>query len=235
MYFHVLEGEFSLKNYDLDRKCGSRLAECMKSAKMTGTDLAKKVNEYYVQNSLSATNTMSQQKISTIVNGRVHLKQEDAVLFANILNVDVNYLLGKTDYKTSIEKNKNRIAVKSEKETLYYKLLELHGYKLISTVSQLSEITHDSYFINQWIINDKAGKSTSLHHVTEGRPRIIFLYNTNTKELSPPILIAEFKQNLDNIDYFFNCLLERPFKKQQTFLENLIPIKGQTLPTIFNT
>ena len=33
---------------------------------------------------------MSQQKISTIITGRVHLKKEDAELFANILNVKVD-------------------------------------------------------------------------------------------------------------------------------------------------
>lgn len=83
-----------MKNYELDEKCGKRLAECMKCSKINGTQLAQKIEEYYATHGLSATNTMSQQKISTIITGRVHLKKEDAELFADILNVDADYLLG---------------------------------------------------------------------------------------------------------------------------------------------
>ena len=89
-----------MKDYELDEKCGKRLAECMKQAKMSGTMLADKVNKYYEANGLLATKSISQQKISTIVQGRVHLKKEDAELFAMILNVDADYLLGLEECKT---------------------------------------------------------------------------------------------------------------------------------------
>lgn len=64
-----------MKNYELDKKCGKRLAECIKQANMSGAILANKVNEYYEANDLLTTKSMSQQKISTIVQGRVHLKK----------------------------------------------------------------------------------------------------------------------------------------------------------------
>ena len=88
---------------------------------------------------------MSQQKISTIITGRVHLKKDDAELFANILNVDVNYLLGKTDYKTSWEKVSDKFKSRSDIEKLYYQIIELHGYELITTVSDLEKISKDTF------------------------------------------------------------------------------------------
>lgn len=86
-----------MKDYELDEKIGKRLAECMKSAKINGSTLAQEANKYYSMHNLASTKNMSQQKISTIVNGRVHLKKEDAELFAKILNVNLDYLLLESD------------------------------------------------------------------------------------------------------------------------------------------
>ena len=134
-----------MKNYELDKKCGERLAKCMESSKLNEKQLAQRIKEYYAIHGLSATKTMSQQKISTIITGRVHLKKEDAELFANILNVDVNYLLGKTDYKTSWEKVSDKFKSRSDIEKLYYQIIELHGYELIATVSDLEKISKDTF------------------------------------------------------------------------------------------
>ena len=65
-----------MKDYELDEKIGKRLAECMKSAKINGSTLAQEANKYYSMHNLASTKNMSQQKISTIVNGRVHLKKK---------------------------------------------------------------------------------------------------------------------------------------------------------------
>ena len=89
-----------MKDYELDKKIGKRLAECMKYAKINGSALAQEANKYYSMHNLASTKNMSQQKISTIVNGRVHLKKEDAELFAKILNVNLDYLLLESEYMT---------------------------------------------------------------------------------------------------------------------------------------
>lgn len=169
---------------------------------------------------------MSQQKISTIVQGRVHLKKEDAELFAMILNVDADYLLGIEEYKTRLEKASNRYGTKLEREELYNQILELHGYKLITTVSSLKEIITDSFFINQWIAEDENGKKTiSLHHKDKERSRIFFLYDTKSKKLSPPILMKDFYKMIEDTDYHFKCSLEKPFRERQEMREYAIPIK----------
>ena len=216
-----------MKNYELDKKCGKRLAECMKYSKINGTQLAQKVEEYYAMHGLSSTNTMSQQKISTIITGRVHLKKEDAELFADILDVDADYLLGNTDYKTSLEKVSDKFKTRSDIELLYYQIMELHGYELITSVSDLEKICKDSYFINQWIreCEDGDGVYTSLHHVNYDRARIFFLYDTRKKELSPPILMTDFQRMIEDIDYHFQCSMEKPFRDYQNLLDNRIPIK----------
>lgn len=218
-----------MKNYELDKKCGKRLAECMKQAKLSGKTLAHKMNEYYKANGLSTTKSMSQQKISTITTGRVHLKKEDAELIAIILNVDVDYLMGKSEYRTRLEKASNRYGIKLEREDLYYQILELHGYKLITTASGLKEITTDSFFIDQWIVEDEHGKTESLHHTDKERSRIFFLYNIKSKKLSPPIFMADFMKIIDDTDYHFQCSLERPFREYQEMWEYAIPIKPKLL------
>lgn len=223
-----------MKNYELDKKCGKRLNECMKIAKISGTELANKINEYYEKNGLSATKTISQQKISTIITGRVHLKKEDAELFAMILDVDVNYLLGKTDDITRISKSIKRIKTRSEREQLYLQILELHGYGLITTVSELEEVAKDSYFINQWIKTGENGtKSISLHHVNYDRARIFFLYDIKNKKISPPILMTDFSKMIDDIDYHFRCSIEKPFREYQEMFEYSIPLNGQPNPQVF--
>lgn len=215
-----------MKNYELDKKCGKRLSECMELAKINGTTLANEMNEYYKAHGLSATKSMSQQKISTITTGRVHLKKEDAELFAMILNVDVDYLLGKSDYITRLEKASDQYGLKLEREDLYCQILKLHGYKLITIVSDLQEVVTDSFFINQWIAEDRNGvKTVTLHHKDKERSRIFFLYNTKNKKLSPPILMDDFMKMLEDTDYHFRCSLERPFRERQEMWEYMIPVK----------
>ena len=215
-----------MKNYELDKKCGERLDECMKQAKMSGTMLANKANKYYEVNGLSATKNMSQQKISTIVQGRVHLKKEDAELFAMILNVDADYLLGHEEYKTRFEKSSNRRRTKLEREELYYQILELHGYKLITTVSDLKEVTTDSLFINSWITkNEKGIETVSLHLNDKECSRVFFLYDTKNKKLSPHILMDDFYKIIEDIDYHFRCSLERPFREYREMWEYAIPVR----------
>lgn len=217
-----------MKNYELDKKCGERLAKCMKDAKINGTVLANKVNEYYKTHGLSATKSMSQQKISTIVQGRVHLKKEDAELFAMILKVDADYLIGKEEYKTRLEKSSNRYGTKLEREELYCQILKLHGYKLITEVSELKEITTDSFFINQWIDKDEKGVETvSLHLNDEKRSRVFFLYDIKNKKLSPHILMDDFYKMIEDVDYHFRCNLERPFREYQEMWEYAIPVWGK--------
>ncbi len=217
-----------MKNYELDEKCGKRLSKCMELAKINGTTLANEMNEYYKAHGLSATKSMSQQKISTITTGRVHLKKEDAELLAMILNVDVDYLLGKSDHITRLEKASDRYGLKLEREDLYCQILKLHGYKLITTVSALQEVVTDSFFINQWIAEDRNGEKTvTLHHKDKERSRIFFLYNTKNKELSPPILMDDFMKMLEDTDYHFQCNLERPFRERQEMWEYMIPVKKQ--------
>lgn len=215
-----------MKDYELDEKCGKRLAECMKQAKMSGAMLANKVNKYYEANGLLATRSMSQQKISTIVQGRVHLKKEDAELFAMILNVDADYLLGLEECKTRLEKSTNRYRIKLDRIELYHQILELHGYKLITTVSGLKEVTTDLPFINYWIAKDEKGIETvSLHLNDKDRTRIFFLYDTKSKKLSPHILMDEFYKMIEDIDYHFKCNLERPFREYQEMWEYAIPVR----------
>lgn len=220
-----------MKNYELDKKCGERLAECMKIANINGSALAHKMNEYYEKNGLSATKTISQQKISTITTGRTHLKQEDAELFAMILDVDVNYLLGKTEHRTRIGESIERIKDKSDREQLYLQILELHGYELITTVPELKKVAKDPYFINQWIKKDENGKeSISLYHVNYERARIFFLYDIKNRKISPtPILMTDFYKMIDDIDYHFKCSLERSFREYQEMIEYSIPLKGNSL------
>lgn len=215
-----------MKDYELDEKCGKRLAECMKQAKMSGTMLADKVNKYYEANGLLATKSISQQKISTIVQGRVHLKKEDAELFAMILNVDADYLLGLEEYKTRLEKSSNRYRLKLDRIELYHQILELHGYKLITTVSDLKEVTTDLSFINYWIVKDEKGIETvSLHLNDKEHSRVFFLYDTKNKKLSPHILMDEFYKTIEDMDYHFKCSLERPFREYQEMWEYTIPVR----------
>ena len=120
-----------MKNYDLDKKRGKRLADSMEYAQMNGVTLAQEVNKYYASHGLTATKTMSQQKISTIVTGRVSLKKEDAEIFARILNVKVEYLLLESDYMTEDE-HIHAVAQSNVKEELAcYALMEALGYKFI--------------------------------------------------------------------------------------------------------
>lgn len=215
-----------MKDYELDEKCGKRLAECMKQAKMSGTMLADKVNKYYEANGLLATKSISQQKISTIVQGRVHLKKEDAELFAMILNVDADYLLGLEECKTHLEKSSNRYRLKLDRIELYHQILELHGYKLITTVSDLKEVTTDLSFINYWIVKDEKGIETvSLHLNDKEHSRVFFLYDTKNKKLSPQILMDEFYKTIEDMDYHFKCSLERPFREYQEMWEYAIPVR----------
>ena len=111
-----------------------------------------------------------------------------------------------------------------KREQLYLQILELHGYELITTVSELEEKVSDSFFIKQWVIKDEWGKSTTLHHVNYDRARIIFLYDQKAKKLSPPILMSEFWEMISNIDYHFLCCLERPFRKYKDMIEYSIPL-----------
>ncbi len=223
-----------MKNYELDKKCGERLAECMKIAKISGATLARKMNEYYEKNGLSTTQTISQQKISSITTGRVHLKQEDAALFAMILDVDVNYLLGKTEHRNRTEKSIGRIKEKYERKELYLQILELHGYELITTVPELKKVAKDSYFINQWIKKGENGQeSISLHHVNYERARIFFLYDIKNKRLSPPILMTDFYKMIDDIDYLFRCSIEKPFREYQEMFEYSIPLNRRPNLQVF--
>lgn len=120
-----------MKNYDLDKKRGKRLADSMEYAQMNGVTLAQEVNKYYASHGLTATKTMSQQKISTIVTGRVSLKKEDAEIFARILNVKVEYLLLESDYMTEHE-HIHAVAQSNVKEELAcYTFMEALGYKFI--------------------------------------------------------------------------------------------------------
>lgn len=111
-----------MKDYELDEKIGKRLAECMKSAKINGSTLAQEANKYYSMHNLASTKNMSQQKISTIVNGRVHLKKEDAELFAKILNVNLDYLLLESEYMT-LDANIKDIAQTGVDELMSFFLL----------------------------------------------------------------------------------------------------------------
>lgn len=213
------------KNYELDEKCGKRLLECMEASNINGTQLAQKMNDYYNKHGLSSTMNISQQKISTIINGRVHLKKEDAELFAEILNVDVNYLLGNTDYKTPLDKVSDKFKTQLGIEKLYYQITELHGFEIIATASDLERVSKSPSFIRQWIIQDKQMTSTTLHHVNYNRARIIFLYDIKQKKLSPPILMADFEEMIKNIDYHFQCSLEKPFRDYQNLIKSAIPLK----------
>ena len=120
-----------MKNYELDEKIGKRLAECMKYAKISGSALAQEANKYYSKHNLASTKNMSQQKISTIVNGRVHLKKEDAELFAKILNVNLDYLLLKSKYMT-LDAHINDIAQANTDELIsFFSFIDKLGYKFI--------------------------------------------------------------------------------------------------------
>ena len=46
-----------MKNYDLDKKRGKRLADSMEYAQMNGVTLAQEVNKYYASHGLTATKT----------------------------------------------------------------------------------------------------------------------------------------------------------------------------------
>ena len=120
-----------MKNYELDKKRGKRLEKCMKYAQMGGTDLAKEVNKYYASHGLTATKSTSQQKISTIVTGRVSLKKEDAEIFARILNVKVEYLLLESDYMTEHEHIQAVSHSNVKEDIACYAFIEALGYKFI--------------------------------------------------------------------------------------------------------
>ena len=164
----------------------------------------------------------------------MHLKQEDAALFAMILDVDVNYLLGKTEHRNRTEKSIGRIKEKYERKELYLQILELHGYELITTVPELKKVAKDSYFINQWIKKGENGQeSISLHHVNYERTRIFFLYDIKNKRLSPPILMTDFYKMIDNIDYLFRCSIEKPFREYQEMFEYSIPLNRRPNLQVF--
>ena len=127
-------GSFTYKSchdYDLDKKRGKRLADSMKYAQMSGVTLAHEVNKYYASHSLTATKSMSQQKISTIVKGRVSLKKDDAELFAKILNVKVEYLLLESDYMTDCEHIQAVAQSNVNEDIACYTFMEALGYKFI--------------------------------------------------------------------------------------------------------
>lgn len=167
---------------------------------------------------------ISQPTISDIINGKVRLTEQNALLFSRVLDISLKYLLLESDYITSEEKAADRWQSYSKREQLYLQILELHGYELITTVSELEEKVSDSFFIKQWVIKDEWGKSTTLHHVNYDRARIIFLYDQKAKKLSPPILMSEFWEMISNIDYHFLCCLERPFRKYKDMIKYSIPL-----------
>ena len=124
-----------MKDYELDKQIGKRLAECMKYAKINGSALAQEANKYYSMHNLASTKNMSQQKISTIVNGRVHLKKEDAELFAKILNVNLDYLLLESEYMT-LDDNIKDIAQTGVDELIsFFSFMDKLGYKFIISKS----------------------------------------------------------------------------------------------------
>lgn len=146
-------------------------------------------------------------------------------MFAMILNVDADYLLGIEEHKTRLEKATNRYGIKLERIELYHQILELHGYKLITTVSDLEEVITDSVFINYWISEDENGiKTVSLHLHDKERSRVFFLYNTKDQKLSPHILMEDFYKMIEDTDYHFKCNLERPFRERQEIQEYAIPV-----------
>ena len=200
-----------MKRGEINPEQGNRLNKCIKYRNMTKKELAQKAN-------------YTPQQISKIVNGHSRLTNEAAIIFAKVLDIDLKYLLLESRYMTAEEKAEDRRQSYSKREQLYLQILELNGYELITTVSELEEKVSNSFFIKQWVIEDECGKSTTLHHVNYDRERIIFLYDQKAKKLSPPILMSEFWEMISNIDYHFLCCLERPFRKYKDMIEYSIPL-----------
>lgn len=192
---------------------GRRLKECIRYRNRTQKWLAEKSH-------------ISQQTISSIINGNARLTEQNALLFSKALDIRLEYLLLESDYITSEKKAFERHDLISERKNLYLQILQLHGYELITTVSELEKVSTDPYFINQWVIDDGRSRSISLHHVNYERARIFFLYDTKIKKLSPPILMSDFMKMIDDTDYHFKCSIEMPFRKHQEMLEYSIPISG---------
>lgn len=71
----------------LNPKQGKRLKECIEAKKMTQKELSKKSG-------------YSEQYISYIINEKKNMSLESARAFAKILDVDAEYLLCETEYKT---------------------------------------------------------------------------------------------------------------------------------------
>lgn len=97
---------------------GLRLKKCLEYKKMTQKQLAEKTH-------------ISQQTISTIINGKTRLTDENARIFSQVLDINREYLLLESDYMTDSDHIKAVAESNVNQDIACFTLMQSLGYKFI--------------------------------------------------------------------------------------------------------
>lgn len=140
-YFSLKGGNIVANGTRTDKRrliVGERVKECRKILGITQEELLDKIISLPENNG----KTRSQKQLSYIENGTRELSNEYALLLSRALNVRLDYLLLKDDYRTE----EDRIAaISSNRSTsfdLILKIMELHNFK-ISDVTKHTPVLQD--------------------------------------------------------------------------------------------
>lgn len=114
------------KNDESMFEVGKRLRECREWRGLSRDELVKRV-EALPDNKGK---TRSVKQISYIENGTRQLSSEYALLLSQALNIRMEYLLLKDEYRTEIERIGAHATNRNEKRELVAELIKLHFYEI---------------------------------------------------------------------------------------------------------
>lgn len=197
-------------------RCGERVKKCREKAGLSQEELSAAIESLPENNG----KTRSDKQISYIECGQRRLSFEYARLISQVLNVDVDYLLGTRKFPTDKERLEAICQNDLERDALIGKLIELLGYEVITLKQEpdgslqsmhrpFSRIT-----INKSI--DKYSREDSPEKILEKAhnaiPIRIFVIKSPTGERADIEMEDWFKIRENIIDYIkFQC--DRPFHR----------------------